>query len=169
MNKTILSLLISIFAFSSISYADFVVEPRISMLKASDDSSPKNDVSAMPYGIRLGYSFVGFYAALDYEMGSADVDGVSGTYDFSVMGLTAGYRFPIMLDIWLTSIMSSEFSKSGASLTDGSGTKFGLGYTIAPFVKLFIESTSLKYGKVAGVSSETKVTGYQIGLSFPIF
>ena len=149
--------------------AGFKINPKLVYNNLSlDDGSSKSDGTGLGYGLGVGYSFIGLYAMLEYETATLSVDGNSNDPDFTNTGLVVGYEFPILLNVWLNYVTSSEIKDTVGTLK-GSGTKFGIGYSIAPFIQLTLEFVNLEYDKLGSLTLTTKqkMTGQQIGIQIP--
>lgn len=143
------------------SFAGFKFNPKVNYNLLEYNN---NDATGVGFGLGLGYSFVGLYTMLEYETAELSVDNYNSDQTMKNMGLVVGYEFPILLNVWLNYVFDAEFGND-----EGSGTKIGLGYSVAPMIQLYLEIFNLEYDKSNGVSlaSKRELSGQQIGIQIP--
>lgn len=171
-------LLALLFVFST-AQAGLLVEPYIgygiTALESDNNgsgSSVELGITGQSLGFRGGYSFLGFFAALDYEMGSRSLEvdaGAAGTLsvldkDVTNVGLAVGYDLPIIpLRVWGKYIMKSEYKDSSATWK-GDGMGVGIGLTFLPIIDINIEYKKIAFDEgLGGTASE--LDGQEIFLS----
>ena len=163
MKKLLVIFAIFILPFSS--FAGMKINPKVSYNLYDYDSGSKVDASGVGFGLGVGYSFIGLYTMLEYETATLSIDS-TGADDETVNNLNfiVGYEFPILLNVWGGYIFDSDFGN-----LEGNGTKFGIGYSAAPMVQLYLEIVNIEYDKLSGatLSTKRKLSGHQIGVQIP--
>lgn len=180
-------------------FAGIMLEPYIgyesgtqsAKYKSTYSPSPSTDlggvISGVNLGARLGYDFLGFWAALDYQTGSGQIKFDNSSIKSSDMnrsttGLTAGFNFPILLRVWAGYILKEETKFKGTGTEDtlnGNGYKLGVGYQGLPFFSLNLEYYNRNYTDNAGslknagfnfgdAYADYKHGTYMISLSLPL-
>lgn len=180
-------LLALILGFSSYSQAALLIEPVVgyslnTKLEASANDVLTDDVdvkgSGLSYGGRLGYQNLGFQLGLDYLKSSITIDesGLEDSVSMSEWGAFAGFEFPVLLRVYAGYIFSATAdgeATDGSKLefTEGSGMKFGVGFTGLPFIDINVEYRKGTFGEfeLGGVKTgaETDYSSLMIGLSLP--
>jgi len=176
--KLIQSLSILAFFMAIVPKADasILIEPVVGYNltgKYGDDSS-----MGPSYGGRLGWQNLGFQLGLDYLNSNIDVDSndIKDPLAMSEWAAFVGFEFPILLRAYAGYIFSANgTSKSdgGAKieLTEGTGMKAGIGFTMLPFLDINLEYRKGTFGetKIGGSSTgdETDYSAYMIGVSLP--
>ena len=175
----LLALLIS---FTSQSNAALLVEPVIGYNLGSkidiEDSESYTGGSGGAFGARLGYQNLGFQLGLDYLNSSIDMDDNDFDENVSLSEFAGfvGFEFPVLLRVYAGYIFSAngETTFDGGSdvkLSQGTGTKVGVGFTGLPFIDINLEFRSGKFDSYeAGVIEFNKEVTYQsmmLGLSAP--
>jgi hypothetical protein len=175
MKKIILALTL-VFTFS-VAQAGILIEPYmgygITALESDNGGGGlpvEWGVKGQSLGVRAGVSYLGFFGALDYEMGSRDftVDAGSASVtvsekDLTNVGLAIGYDVPIIpIRVFGKYIMSATWEE-GSSEWKGNGLGVGVGLTILPIVDINIEYKKLTFDE--GLGAATEVTGQEIFLS----
>lgn len=181
----------------STAMAGFHVEPYLGYGKGSEgnhtvtasDQNPA-DYSGMGFGARLGFNYLGLLIGGTYDaqgLEQTDDDDPTDVIDFkgTNMGAFLGYEFPLGLRLWLSYYMSASFeidgtndgSNVGAEFS-GSGTAFGLGYSIIPMMlSLNVEYKSFAYDEFTPVTgpvvqltgnNEAKVSYIFVSISAPL-
>ncbi|MGK0366890.1 MAG: hypothetical protein ACI9QD_000020 [Thermoproteota archaeon] len=154
--------------------AGFLVEPYVGYGITAfehDSSSLEFAVNGASYGFRGGATWMGFFAALDYEIGSRSLELESGStsitladYDMTNIGLTVGYNVPVLpLRVYGKYITNSSFEASSTEF-EGDGIGFGLGLTFLPFVDINIEYRTYDLEVSNSAYSGKEIT---LGLSLP--
>jgi hypothetical protein len=177
-------LLALILGFSSYSQAALLIEPVVgynlgkSNFKSEVPSDPSlNDSSSdslkgASYGGRLGYQNLGFQLGVDYLASNLDIDG--DEFKTTEWAGFIGFEFPILLRVYAGYI----FSGTGKTEDDfkfekGTGPKFGVGFTILPFLDLNVEYRKITYdtyeGSEAGTDFkiDTDYSAIMVGISLP--
>ncbi|MEC9282333.1 MAG: hypothetical protein VX642_06445 [Bdellovibrionota bacterium] len=159
MKKLIIATCLFLLPISS--FAGFKFNPKVNYNLLEYNN---NDATGVGFGLGLGYSFIGLYTVLEYETAELSLDGSSSDQTMKNMGLVLGYEFPILLNVWINYVFDAEIGSD-----EGSGTKLGLGYSVAPMVQLYLEIFNLEYDKSNGstLSSKRELSGQQIGIQIP--
>ena len=167
MKKILLTfaLLLSAITFSTPAKA-LMIDPFFSY-EFGEGSAEK--FSGPQFGARLAWDMLGFWAGAEYATGSlkgADSDTTSTVTD---LGLSVGYKFPILVRAYGTYILNAKSETSGAELT-GTGTKIGFGYTGLPFISLNYEIISRSYSKLNGndLTSNVNMNSNAISVSYTL-
>jgi hypothetical protein len=158
--------------------AGLLIEPVLGYTFLKSEGGSDEDKSKGPsIGGRLGYQNLGFQLGLDYLRSNLDVDDKGFDQDMVMSEFAGfvGFEFPIFLRVYAGYIFSanadSKYQGQKLSLTEGTGTKFGVGFTGLPFVDINFE-----YRK--GTFTETKMGGtkfdldtdysaFMVGISLP--
>ncbi len=161
--------------------AGLLIEPLVGFSKGeliTDSGSGKDkwDFTGMSYGGRLGYQQLGFQIGLDYlnsnnNVDHSDWDSLKGSEWTGFIG----YEFPVLLRVYAGYIFSAtgegEYQNTNIDLIEGSGTKFGIGFTGLPFVDINLEYRSITYGdgKISGtkLGYEQEYDAYMLSFSLP--
>ena len=143
------------------------------------------------YGGRLGYQNFGFQLGLDYLSSTIALDSDDTDDDFktSEFGAFVGYEFPVFFRLYAGYVFSASSNTievadedggpdNEATYLDGSGAKFGIGFTGLPFVAINFEMRSIQFDTTevkdggSGIETEiddgVKLAAYLISLSIPI-
>lgn len=169
------SAFILFFCLGTYAQAGILLEPYMAY-ETGKAKSPTgdSDASGTSFGARAGYSMLGLFAALEYNAGNFTVKGTptDSTVTSNDMGISVGYKFPILVKAYVTYLLTSNSSSSTADMSGGGGTRIGVGYTGLPFVALNFEMVSRKYTKVkpagfAEVDQDTDVNTTAISVSLP--
>jgi hypothetical protein len=161
--------------------AGLLIEPLVGFSKAelkTDDGSAKTkyDFTSMSYGGRLGYQQLGFQLGLDYLNSNNTFD--NNDWDSSKSSEWAGFvgfEFPVLLRVYAGYIFSAtgeaEYQNAKVDFIEGSGSKFGIGFTGLPFVDINLEYRSVTYGdaEVGGtkLGQEQTYDAYMLSFSLP--
>lgn len=156
--------------------AGLLIEPLVGYSlggKLGDDDK----TNGPSLGGRLGYQALGLQLGLDYLQSVQSID-ASGYDDYtsSEFGAFVGYEFPILLRAYAGYIFSAtgetKLNTTKYEFIEGTGTKFGVGFTGLPFVVINLEYRNGEYGdyKLNGVkqSDTVKFSSYLLSLSLPI-
>ena len=144
--------MISFFYISEKASAGSIIEPYAGALLNSTYNAKgvvKGDLSGTAVGARLGFSQMGFMAGLDGRRIFSKFEPETGTdseYTFSQLGFFVGYELPIMLRFWGEYVFSydgADDDDADNKIKKGSGTLFGVGYAVLPFVSLNLEMSSV--------------------------
>lgn len=173
--KMILAALVTMFGFAA--NAGIHVEPYIGYSLSGDweqGSSNGDYTSDGPQlGARLGYGMLGFFGAIDYELSSmegTDFGNSDVSVDQSLLGISVGYEFPILIRGYFTYILDAtgELDDSGNTELTGTGTKLGVGYTGLPFIAINFELTMLNFDEADGNAiTDFEATYYTVNISAP--
>ena len=151
------------------------------------DTSLKTSI--IPLGVRLGYSFGGFWTAADVTAsvsGSNSYDKPVGTKDDDVsiqrMGLDLGWQFD-RVNLWANYIVSnkstqkSQLAGSSENVLTGSGYSAGFGYMVTPkfTIELVYHVDQFKKGKFGSnpevdldsVATDYTNSAFGINFAFP--
>lgn len=174
-------LLALLIGFSSQAKADLLVEPVVGFNLGSkfeiENSDSYTGGTGGAFGARLGYQNLGFQLGLDYLNSSINMDDNDFDENVSLSEFAGfvGFEFPILVRVYAGYIFSAngETTKNDATVkvTEGTGTKFGIGFTGLPFIDINLEFRSGKFGSLEsdGTEFNNEVT-YQsmmLGLSAP--
>ena len=172
------------FLFISIAQAEILIEPVLGYnfatkaeIKGPNGDKSKGSGSGVGYGGRIGFQAVGFQIGADYLHSSLSLDkDIDETVDTNELAAFVGYEFPVFLRVYAGYIFSATGEyKDGNSqkvkLSDGSGTKFGIGFTGLPIIDINLEYRSGEFDQyeVNGAKTDNK-TSYNslfLGLSAP--
>ncbi len=149
------------------------------------NKSPLNEEKSTgtSYGGRLGYQKLGFQLGLDYLNSTLNVDesDYKSPLKTSEFAGFVGFEFPILLRAYAGYIFSATGSttadysdgkgKQKVELSNGSGMKAGIGFTMLPFVDINVEYRKGTFSDLKmGTTKETKDTDYSsimVGISLP--
>jgi hypothetical protein len=180
-------LLALILGFSSYSQAALLIEPVVGYSLNTKFETAANDIltesletkgNGLSYGGRLGYQNLGFQLGLDYLKSSLTIDesGLEDSVSMSEWGAFVGFEFPVLLRVYAGYIFSAtadakETDGSKLEFTEGSGVKFGIGFTVLPFIDINVEYRKGTFGEfeMGGVKTgaETDYSSLMLGLSLP--
>ena len=158
--------LIFVMIFSLKVSAGVFIEPVVGYAMGSLEASSKSDSTGLMYGGRGGFSTMGLVIGAEYLMGRLEWEASGGTksnIDHTYISAYAGYSLPIMLSFRAGYVFSNKIAASQVELS-GSGFSFGVGYSIAPFIKLNFDYKILESDKqkVIATGVETTLTGSNI-------
>ena len=152
--------------------AGVFIEPVVGYAMGSLEDKSKYDSTGLMYGGRGGFSTMGLVIGAEYLMGQLEweSEGSKSNIDHTYISAYAGYSLPIMLSFRAGYTFSSKMKGSLAELS-GSGFSFGIGYSIAPLVKLNFDYKMLESDKqtVIATGVETTLTGENITKNKSIF
>jgi len=173
--------MISLFVFAEETRAGTLIEPWIGMhLNSNMDNSAlaeKKDLSGSAVGGRLGFQNFGFILGLAAKKGTYTIDDVTTNdeLEYTQYGLFAGYDFPILVRVWVESLLggSAATSNDPGEFTSVSGSNIGIGYKAFPFVSINLEignATYKGYEFDDGTTSnrEAKISTYLFSVSIPL-
>jgi hypothetical protein len=165
----LLTVLVLALGVSSAAHAGILIEPYLGYHSGAMGRDPigaepeyKDTISGAAFGARLGYKFLGPWAALDVTQGTGTwKDGTPGgstelDYSFNQLGLTAGLDIPFLVRFWAGYGLQSNGKLKGKAGTsfpnditvEGSYTKAGIGLGMIPFVSINLEYIMNTYKKV---------------------
>lgn len=161
--------------------AGVLIEPLLGYnlgSKIDFDGEDYSGGSGRAFGGRLGYQNLGFQLGVDYLNSTIDMDDNDFDDDvkLSEWGGFVGFEFPILLRVYAGYIFSATGeTKNGdgvkTEMTDGSGAKFGVGFTGLPFVDINLEyrKGSFSEWEVGNVDGDGEVdySSYMISISLP--
>jgi hypothetical protein len=179
-----LFILIVAFFMLGTAKAGLLVEPLIGYnvnYKFQTDDASEDKGSGLGYGGRLGYQNLGFQLGLDYLKSSIGPDSNDYKKDLSTSEWAGfvGFEFPILLRVYAGYIFAAtgetEYddgtNKGDLELSDGSGMKFGIGFTGLPFVDINVEYRKGTFGEYkfggAKVDKDTDYSSLLLSLSLP--
>jgi hypothetical protein len=132
------------------------------------------DFGGTGVGGRFGLDYVGVMFGIDYHRHTGELEQANGNKLDASLTETAvfvGYDAPILFRVWAAMLVKGEFDvENGSDYTDGKGMKFGVGFTMLPFVSLNLEHRSFEYekrGDVAGAETY-KNKGMFLSVSLPL-
>jgi len=171
MKKILLTLSLALFAAPAAN-AGFMIEPYVGYETGDFESgSTKDDYTGIMYGARLGYGMLGFSFGVDYSTGSGEVDDTpSFDAEPTDLGAFIAYEFPIMLRVYATYIVDAKIALDSGTddIEEGSGTKFGIGWTGLPFVVINLEMTKKSYDKQGNNDIDAEINSYALVVSIPL-
>lgn len=165
--------------------AGLLIEPVLGYNFGKLESDESFSTKGASVGGRIGYQKLGFQLGLDYLKSTQDVDDSSFKKDLKTDEFAGfvGFEFPILLRVYAGYIFSATGTSKyrtdmgsgdqdyNLKLSDGTGTKFGIGFTGLPFVDINFEYRRGKFdtSKLGGVDMEdsTDYSAYMIGVSLP--
>lgn len=189
----VLIILFSIGAFDA--SADVLIEPLVGYSFGLSGEVKEATVSGLgtlsknefkgggggSFGGRLGYQKLGFQFGLDYlhsSINPSDKD-FKGNLAMDEWAAFAGFEFPVLLRVYAGYIFSANGSgkyDNGTSvekitMSDGSGYKAGIGFTVLPFLDINFEYrhgtfSKWKTGSVK-VDGDIDYNAYMVGVSLP--
>ncbi|MFN8945809.1 MAG: hypothetical protein ACK5WZ_14425 [Pseudobdellovibrionaceae bacterium] len=183
------SLFLSMFFVTSVSQAGIMIEPYLGYEFGTQSAKYKSTylpnasadlggvISGSNLGARLGYNFIGLWAALDYLMATSgsvkyDASGMnSSDLARSTAGVTFGFDFPILIRVWGGYILKDEakLKSSGSETTlTGRGYKLGVGFQGLPFISLNLEYYARNYTDHGGTAKNAGA-GYDFDAAYNEF
>jgi hypothetical protein len=182
--KNILILVFSVISmlyYTQSAKAGTLLEPYAGMVLNSKyviDTGGDGDLSGTVVGGRLGFQQLGFMAGIDGRRKSLEMKPKTGSdseYTFTQLGFFVGYDFPILLRVWgeyVFSLEGTDNADSDNKYTGGSGTVFGVGYKIFPFISLNFEYSATATSTIETATTETTVDvnyqTYLLSVSLPL-
>lgn len=163
---------------TSTARAEILLEPYLGYFTGKwEQGTSDQDVTGLGYGARIGSQMAGLMFGADYMTGSWKDDSTPTKNDItpSILGAFIGFKFPTIVRIWAMYAPeifnpSVKFS-AGSSTTkyEGSGLKFGIGFSVAPLVSLNFEMLNTTYDEANGqnMSTDLKVNMYALTVSLP--
>jgi hypothetical protein len=138
-------------------------------------STGEADSDGMSFGARVGYKFTGFWASVDIETGSSKEltpsTGLATDASLSNTGLAVGVSLMPMVNFYAKYLMTAKLEYGTASTVElkGSGTAFGIGWSVIPMVSLNLEYRSINYDEIDGNALATEIghKGLTVGISVP--
>lgn len=132
-------------------------------------------------GGRVGYQNLGLQLGIDYLRSNLNIDNNDFKEDAVVSEFAGfvGFEFPILLRVYAGYIFSATgdskikvgSSEEKVKLSEGTGTKLGVGFTGLPFVDINFEYRRGSFGetKIGGMKldGDTDYSAYMIGVSLP--
>lgn len=121
------------------------------------------------YGLRAGYSMLGFAIGAEYGVGNYNDDASAGNRMTNTdIGLFAGFEFPILVRVYATYFPKSKAKFDGTSTGetfDGRGLKFGLGFTALPFLAINLEYQTNTYNESTKATTVDELKSTQVGIN----
>jgi len=177
-------LLVFLVTFISRANAGLLVEPVLGYNLSGSmttDIGGFEDVSGgtgLGMGARLGYTNLGLQVGVDYLKSSItmDDDTVDEAINMTEMGAFVGFKFPVLLRVYAGYIFSAnadtEVGTAECKFSEGSGTKFGVGFTGLPFINVNVEYRSGSFDKTevndVEVDSDSTYKALMLSLSLPL-
>jgi len=177
------TVMLSMFYFAESVNAGTLIEPYAGLHMGSSlarESVTKDfTLSGTAVGARVGFQNLGLMVGLNAKMSSFtfkhDTSGFDGkAFDVTTYGAFVGYDFPILLRLWAEYVLAGtgEVEDLG-KYTTVSGTRFGVGYKVFPFISLNFELGNLEYTDyepdAGGTSTDIdKATTYFFSISIPL-
>ena len=170
-------LLALVFGFTHQADAALLIEPvvgyNLGAKVEGDDDTVKG--SGPAFGGRLGYQYLGFQVGADYLNSKLDLDNWSKDLNLTEWAGFVGFEFPVLLRVYAGYIFSAtgegKINGVKTELTNGSGTKVGVGFTPLPLIDINLEMRQGTFddGKFGGVkfNDKTDYRTYMISLSLP--
>ena len=157
--------------FSSNAHASLYLEPYLGyFLGKMDRGSNEYDVKGFGYGGRVGYSVLGLAGGLEYQTGMLK-DNANPNNDITPtdIGAFVSFKLPVLLRVYAGYFFSSEAKVGSTNTYKGNGMKFGLGFTMFPFVILNLDYMTNSYDKDNNGSLSPKIstTGFLFNVSIP--
>jgi len=170
-------LLAVILGFSSQAQSAVLLEPVLGYnlgTKLNIEDGEKYSGGMGPsFGGRVGYQNLGFQLGLDYLNSTIDMkdDDFDKDVKMTEWAAFAGFEFPVLVRVYAGYIFSANAKSGSTKLNDGSGAKFGVGFTGLPFVDINLEYrrgtfTEIKAGGVTA-DVDTKYETIMLGVSLP--
>lgn len=173
--------MITFFYYSEKAQAAFLLEPYAGMYLNSSydiDGGGEGDISGTAVGARVGFQNMGLMLGLNGQRSSWTFEPESGSdsdWTFTRLGFFVGYDFPMMLRLWGEYVFSMDGTlddDSDNKRLGGSGTSFGVGYKVLPFVSLNFELSNLQTAEFETASSDGEIdvayTTYLFSISLPL-
>jgi hypothetical protein len=178
-----LTLLLSlILGYSFQSQAALLIEPLLGYSFGSATlenktagltDTDKESINGVSYGGRLGYQNLGFQLGLDYLSSRMSLNG--DDFNTGEWGGFVGFEFPILVRVYAGYIFSGtadyKTDTTDIGLSGGTGAKFGIGFTMLPFLDLNIEYRAVKYDMEEDVSPGRDLnldySAIMVGISLP--
>ncbi len=149
------------------------IEYTVSNTNTALDGSYEFDLTGTELGGRIGYSFLGLNAGLQYSMGSYTKSdstkpaGVAASadddYDATLMGAFIGFNFPILVRVWGTYYFDYTLEDTNGDdkgdEDSGSGIGLGIGFTPIPFLSINLEYRMLSIDE-AKDATDGSITRY---------
>ncbi len=187
-----------------VAFAGVLIEPYVgySLAGKMEDTSggitQKWDYSGLNLGGRLGAQYLGLMGGLAYDHGSytttykapsSVIDllnsfdaGLDTKWSVNSYGAFVGYNFPILLRVWGTYFINSDWkateSKGGRLKDDkmkASAYELGLGYTALPFLSLNVQYRVTNFDKIEYSNGDStdkykdkSAKSFILGVSLPI-
>jgi hypothetical protein len=162
--------------------AGLLIEPVLGYsfgkIQTDTQGSTEEKGNGLSYGGRLGYQKLGFQLGLDYLNSTYGMKDEDFTKDLSASewALFAGFEFPVLARVYAGYIFSANgetaYDNNKITLSDGTGVKLGVGFTLLPFLDINVEYRKGTYSKFkqAGVGSmnvDTDFNAFMLGVSLP--
>ncbi len=145
--------------FSTLGFTKVLIEPYVGVnilgdfdYKSAAVNAAKGKSDKIPFtlGGRLGYTKIGFQVGLDGALTKAMKfdQNTAQKGDLTEFGAFVGYELPILLRgyVGYTFLGKIDF-ETGGKFEKLQGVKFGVGYSIYPFIKLNLEYKLYNFGK----------------------
>lgn len=170
--------------FSGAARASLLIEPHVGYILGGNADYNGADVSynGPDYGARLGGQWLGVMAGLDYTHSTfaADFKTTAGSGELErkrdMIGIFAGYNFPILLRAWATYYFSAKTSNTqtnsfgtNGNYTKGNATELGIGFTGLPFLSLNLSYRMSTHdeNQAGSINPELETKEIVLGVSAP--
>lgn len=171
-------------AFSGAAQASLLIEPHVGYILGGNADYNNADVSynGPDYGARLGGQWLGVMAGLDYSHSTFTTEIksslVNGKLDKKrdMVGVFAGYNFPILLRAWATYYFSTKTTNTqtnalgtNGNYTKGNATELGIGFTGLPFlsINLSYRMSTQDENQSGALNPELETKEIVLGVSAP--
>lgn len=159
MRKGILILLamITMVYYADKANAAFLLEPYAGTQFISSyetegtGAGSEGDITGSAIGLKLGFKQMGFNFGLNGQRSSwtfTPEEGDESDVTYTRMGAFIGYDLPIGIRLWAEYVFSFSGTADDENLDseykEGSGTAFGFGYQVIPFLSLNLEMANLQ-------------------------
>ena len=152
--------------------ASILIEPVVGYNltgKYGDDSG-----MGPSYGGRLGWQNLGFQLGLDYLNSNIDVDNndIKDPLSMTEWAAFAGFEFPVLLRAYAGYIFSANATSKATDgtkleLSNGTGMKLGVGFTMLPFLDINLEYRKGTFTELNSTDLDTDYSAYMLGISLP--
>lgn len=174
-------LLALVLGFAAPAKASLLLEPVLGFNAGSrlefEDGKSYSGGGGLGIGGRVGYQNLGFQLGLDYLKSSIDMrdNDIDKNVDMNEWAGFVGFEFPVLLRVYAGYIFSADGqTKSNGNkveLSEGAGTKLGVGFTVLPFLDINVEYRRGTFDetKIGGVKTgkETDYQSYMLAVSLP--
>jgi hypothetical protein len=125
------------------------------------------DLKGLIYGARVGYVVDGIGGGIEYMAGTLKDEGSPAlSFKGTNTGVWAGYNFPFLVRIFATYFFDSQSEHRSASF-EGTGTKFGIGFTGLDPVSINLETMTTDWDtNNSSIVTKSKTTLLTVSLPF---
>jgi opacity protein-like surface antigen len=167
--------------------AGLLLEPvagySLSKFETDTAGSGEEKANGTSLGGRVGYQNLGFQLGLDYLRSNLSVDDNDYKEDYVTNEFAAfvGFEFPILLRVYAGYIFAATgetqkdfggvIGKQDIEVSDGTGLKLGVGFTVLPFLDINVEYRKGSFGEIKIGSTkddvDTDFSAVMVGVSLP--